>query len=75
MTGDRAMRIAVAAGEQIVENNPALAAAQRKAWTRFIRIVWAGGPATRQTEATKPSAQFVSEGAKRMAFPDGGVHV
>jgi hypothetical protein len=43
MTGDRAMRVAVAAGKQVAENNPALAAAQRKAWARFIRIVWAGG--------------------------------
>jgi hypothetical protein len=45
MTGDRAMRVAIAAGEQVAAN-PALAVAQQKAWARFIRIVWAG-PAVR----------------------------
>jgi hypothetical protein len=66
MTDDRAMRIAVAAGEQVVENNPSLAAVQRAAWTRFIRYVW-GGPAARSTDATK---QFVGECADRMAPGD-----
>jgi hypothetical protein len=43
VTDDRALRLAVAAGEQVAKN-PELAAAQRKAWTRFIKVVLAGGP-------------------------------
>jgi hypothetical protein len=49
MTGDRAMRVAVAASEQVAQN-PELAAAQRAAWARFIRVVWGGFP--RPTEPT-----------------------
>jgi hypothetical protein len=49
MTGDRAMRVAVAASEQVAQNAE-LAAAQRAAWGRFIRVVWGGFP--RPTEPT-----------------------
>jgi hypothetical protein len=60
MTGDRAMRLA---------KNPALARQQALAWRKFIRHVW-GGPAVRPTDTTKPSEQFASEDAKRMASRD-----
>jgi hypothetical protein len=56
MTRDQAMRLAVAAGEQMAENNPGLAAVQRAAWTRFIRHVW-GGPAVRPSESTNRSGE------------------
>jgi hypothetical protein len=58
---DRAMRIAVAAGEQVAKN-PELAAAQRKAWARFIRIVWSGGPAVQPPEPTSRYGQSSLEG-------------
>ena len=44
MTGNRAMRVAVAAGQQVTAN-AALESAQRRAWAHFIRVVW-GGPAS-----------------------------
>jgi hypothetical protein len=69
MKDDRAMRIAVAAGEQVAKN-PALAAAQRAAWARFIRIVWAGGPAVRPSEANNRSEQFVAGCDKRVSSGD-----
>ncbi len=53
MTNDRAMRLAVAAGEQVAAKNLELAAAQRKAWARFIRIVWAGGPCVADTPCSE----------------------
>lgn len=43
MADDRALRVAIAAGEQVAAN-PELAAAQRAAWARFIRMVWGGPP-------------------------------
>ena len=49
MADDRALRVAVAAGEQVAQNRE-LAAAQRAAWARFIRVVWGGFP--RPTEPT-----------------------
>lgn len=66
MTRDQAMRCAIAAGEQVAENNPELASAQRRAWARFIRIVWAGGPAVRPDEATKAGEQFSGETGVRL---------
>jgi hypothetical protein len=42
VTGTRALRIAVAANEQVAQN-PQLRAAQARAWRKFIRHVW-GGP-------------------------------
>jgi hypothetical protein len=66
ITGARAMRIAVAAGEQAAEKNPELAAQIRANYTRFIHHVW-GGPAARATDATKPSEQLRGEYDERMA--------
>jgi hypothetical protein len=68
LTGDRAMRLAVEAGEQTAKN-PALARQQALAWRKFIRHVW-GGPAARPSDATKPSEQFSGEYDERMALGD-----
>ena len=45
MTRESAMRVAVAAGEQVVAN-AALEAARFRAWTHFIRVVWGGPPSS-----------------------------
>jgi hypothetical protein len=50
MTGDRAMQVAIAARDQVVEN-PDLRAAQEKAWRAFVRKVWGGVP--RPTESVR----------------------
>jgi hypothetical protein len=69
IAGARAMRIAVAAGEQAAEKNPELAAQIRANYTRFVRHVW-GGPAARPTDATSPYGQLRGEYDDRMASPD-----
>lgn len=52
MTSDRALRVAIAARDQVVEN-PDLRAAQEKAWRAFVRHVWGGFP--RLTESARTS--------------------
>jgi hypothetical protein len=69
MTDDRAMRVAVTAGEQAAEKNPELAAQLRANYTRFIRRVW-GGPSVQPFDSTKRSEQFVGECDERMAPRD-----
>jgi hypothetical protein len=46
----RALRIAIAARDQVIQN-PELRAAQERAWAQFVRKVWGGFPQPTETES------------------------
>jgi hypothetical protein len=52
MADDRAIRVAIAARDQVVEN-PDLRAAQEKAWRAFVRKVWGGFPQPTDARVSK----------------------
>jgi hypothetical protein len=52
MADDRAIRVAIADRDQVVEN-PDLRAAQEKAWRAFVRKVWGGFPQPTDARVSK----------------------